>query len=79
MQTAISEDDDRVSIEAALAAAGRFSLKPAAARGILSEVVQGVSRWRETGRTLRLKATTLDAYASAFEQPCLAEARRLVK
>jgi hypothetical protein len=37
-----------------------------------------VAGWRKTGRQLRLTANTLDAYATAFENPLMDEARRLV-
>jgi hypothetical protein len=37
-----------------------------------------VSAWRRTGRRLRLKGVTLDAYASAFEHELMDEARTLL-
>jgi hypothetical protein len=45
---------------------------------ILRDVFTAVTGWRKTGRQLRLKASTLDAYASAFEHPLMDEARRLL-
>jgi hypothetical protein len=34
--------------------------------------------WRQTGRRLRPKAATLEAYASAFEHELMKEAKRLL-
>ncbi len=76
-KTPITEDDDEPSIEAALASAPRFGLKGAAAKVVLREVFDAVSNWRKTGRQLRLSASTLDAYATAFENPLMDEARSL--
>jgi serine/threonine-protein kinase HipA len=76
-KTAISEDSNESSIAAALEAAPRFGLKPAAARAILREVHQAVSRWRPIGRSLRIPASTLDPYASALENPLMEEAGRV--
>ncbi|MBM3853701.1 MAG: type II toxin-antitoxin system HipA family toxin [Verrucomicrobia bacterium] len=76
-KTAISEDGPEHSLAAALAAAPRFGLKPAAAKTILREVRTAVAGWRRTGRQLRLTAGTLDAYATAFEHPLMEEARSL--
>ena len=59
--------------------AGRFGLQPRAAKSILREVFTAVSAWRRTGRQLRLKAATLDTYASAFEHELMDEARSLLK
>lgn len=78
-QTPISEDQKEVAIAAALAAAGRFGLKPAESRTILREVFAHVSKWRETARQLRLTAAVLQSYASAFENPAMAEAARLLR
>ncbi len=77
-KTAISEDPGEASIETALAAATRFGLKPAEAMTILAEVFDAVSRWHFVGRKLKITAGTLDAYASAFEQPLMDEAKRLL-
>ena len=77
-KTAITEDPREPSIDEALAAAARFDLKRAEAEQILREVFNAVSAWRAVGRKLRLKATTLDAYSSAFEQPLMDEARQLL-
>jgi hypothetical protein len=41
-------------------------------------VLTVVSGWRKTGKQLRFKAATLDAYASAFEHPHMDEAIRLI-
>jgi serine/threonine-protein kinase HipA len=78
-KTPISEEHEEPSIAAALAVAGRFGLKAPAASGILQEVFTSVSLWRPMGRRLRLKRTTLDAYASAFEHELMDEARRLLR
>jgi serine/threonine-protein kinase HipA len=77
-KTAITEDQAEPSIAGALAVAGRFGLKPDEARAILHEVFTTVLDWRKTGRQLRIKATALEAYASAFEHPFLDEGRRLI-
>ncbi len=77
-KTAIAEDQAEPSIASALAAAPRFGLKAAETKKILREVFTAVSGWRKTGRQLRLKASVLDIYASAFQHPLLDEARRLV-
>jgi serine/threonine-protein kinase HipA len=77
-KTPISEDHADATMEEALAAASRFGLQPAPAINILREVFLAVSSWRQTGRRLRLKKTTLDAYASAFEHELMEESRRLL-
>jgi serine/threonine-protein kinase HipA len=77
-KTAITEDQGEPTVAEALAAAGRFGLKAAESKRILCEVFATVSGWRKTGRQLRLKASTLDAYASAFEHPLMNETRRLL-
>jgi serine/threonine-protein kinase HipA len=77
-KTAITEDQAEPTIAGALAAAGRFGLKAAESNRILREVFAAVSGWRKTGRQLRLKASTLDAYASAFEHPLMDETRGLI-
>ena len=77
-KTTITEDAETPTIAAALDAAPRFGLKPVEARQVLREVFVSVSGWRKTGRRLRIRASTLDAYASAFEQPLTEEAGRLV-
>ncbi len=77
-KTAITEDQAEPTIAGALAAAGRFGLKAAESNRILREVFAAVAGWRKTGRQLRLKASTLDAYASAFEHPLMDETRRLI-
>jgi serine/threonine-protein kinase HipA len=66
-KTAISEETADSSIEAALEAAPRFGLKPAAAKAIV----------REAAKKLRIPARTLDAYATAFEHPLMDEAAKL--
>ena len=76
-KTAITEDQEEPSIAAALEASPRFGLKTAKAKTILREVLAAVADWRKTGRQLRIKAATLDAYASAFDHPIMDEARKL--
>ena len=77
-KTAITEEQRDPSMDDALAAAARFDLKGAESKRILHEVFDAVSAWRTAGRKLRLTATTLDAYSSAFEQPLMDDARRLL-
>ncbi len=76
-KTAITEDQAEPTIAGALAAAERFGLKTAESKTILHEVFTAVSGWRKLGRQRRLKASTLNAYASSFEHPLMDEARRL--
>jgi serine/threonine-protein kinase HipA len=77
-KTAITEDQDEPTIASALAAAPRFGLKATESKKILREIFTAVSGWRKTGRQLHLKASTLDAYASAFEHSLMDEAKRLL-
>lgn len=76
-KTAISEDNADSSIAAALEAAPRFGLKPAAAKTIVRDVFAIVSDWRKAAKKLRISARTLDAYASAFDHPLMDEAEKL--
>jgi serine/threonine-protein kinase HipA len=76
-KTAISEDQAEPTIAGALEAAERFGLKTITARQIVREVLAAASDWRKTGRQLRIKASTLDAYASAFEHRLMEEAKDL--
>jgi len=77
-KTAIAEDQEEPTIAGALDAARRFGLKTAEARKILREVFVAVSGWRAAGKRLKLKAPTLDAYASAFQHPLMDEARQIL-
>ena len=77
-KTPIAEDQEETGIEVALAKAPRFGLKSQDAKAILGEVFAAVSDWRKTGVRLRIKTSTLDAYASAFENPHMSEAGRLL-
>ena len=77
-KTAITEDQQEPTVASALAAAPRFGLKANESRKILREVFTAVSGRRKTGRQLRLKASTLDTCASAFEHPLRGEAGRLL-
>lgn len=78
-KTGISEDQTEPTIAGALAAGERFGLKAAETKKILGEVFAAISDWRKVGRKLRLKASTLDVYASAFENPLMDETRRLLR
>lgn len=77
-KTAISEDQEEPTIASALAAVPRFGLKATEPKKILREVFTAVSGWRETGRQLRLNASSLDTYASAFKHPLIDEAGRVL-
>jgi serine/threonine-protein kinase HipA len=77
-KTPITEENEEPGIEVALSVASRFGLKTQEAKAILLEVFTAVGAWRKAGQQLRLKASTLDAYASAFENPKMREAARLV-
>ena len=77
-KTFIAEDQAEPTIGGALDAAPRFGLKTGEAKKILRDVFAAVSAWRTTGKRLRLKAPTLDAYASAFQHPLADEARKLL-
>jgi serine/threonine-protein kinase HipA len=73
--TAITEEQEKPTIAAALKAAPRFGLEAAEAKAILREVVGAVSSWRRIGRQIRIKSSILAAYASAFEHQLMEEAR----
>ena len=77
-KTPISEDLEDPTIAAALRSAPRFGLTPQEAKAILREVLEAVSSWRETGKRLGIKASTLAAYQTAFEHPMAEEARRII-
>ena len=77
-KTAITEDQKDPTMAEALAAAERFGLKAAESKKVLHDVFAAVSDWRKTGQQLRLKASTLDAYVSAFEHPLMDETRHLI-
>lgn len=77
-KTAISEDQEDATIAGALEVAPRFGLNIAESKKILREVFAAVSGWRKTGRQLRLKAPTLEAYASAFDHGLMDETRRFL-
>lgn len=76
-KTPIVETGGEPSLAAALAAAARFGLKPVEAKRIVREVFGAVLGWRQTGKKLRIKSSTLDAYTTAFENPIMNEARTL--
>ena len=78
-KTAISEENSDSSIEAALDVAPRFGLKPATAKTLLREVHAAVADWRKVAKKLRIPASTLEAYASAFEHPLMDEAESILR
>lgn len=73
-KTWIDEGSSETTVQRALDVASRFALSPTEAKTTLRKMYHAVKRWRETGRSLRIKAATLDAYATAFENPRMAEA-----
>jgi serine/threonine-protein kinase HipA len=77
-KTAITEDNGEPTPGLALAAAPRFGLKSAEAKAILQEVVTTLSDWHPTGKRLGLKAGTLSAFESAFENELMAEAKSIL-
>ncbi len=77
-KTAITESQEEPTIAGALAAAARFGLDAAAAMRILGEVFAALAGWRKVGLGLRLKAATLDAYASAFAHARMDEAASIL-
>lgn len=78
-KTPMTEENEESCIGVALSAASRFGLKGPEAKTILREVFTATSAWRNTGRQLGIRATTLDAYTTAFENPHLQEAASLFK
>ena len=77
-KTAITEDQEEPSLAVAMAAASRFGIKAKEAKAILKKAFVAVSGWRETGHHLRIKSSTLDIYASAFEHSIMDEAKRVL-
>lgn len=77
-KTPITEDGGDPTPGVALAAAARFGLKPAEAGNILREVVTALADWHPTGKRLRIKASTLNTYESAFEHDLMKEAQSLL-
>jgi serine/threonine-protein kinase HipA len=77
-KTAITEEQEEPTISVVLAAAERFGLKSAEAKGILREVFTAVAGWRATGRKLRLTVGVLKTYASAFENSLMTEAAKIL-
>ena len=78
-KTPITEDQLEPSIAGAVKAASRFGLKASEAMSILREVYSAVSQWRRAAGKLKLKASTLEPYVSAFEHPLMDEARLFLK
>jgi serine/threonine-protein kinase HipA len=77
-KTSITEGGELPTVALALEVAPRFGLKVVQAKRVLHEVYSAASAWRMVGRALKIKAATLDAYASAFEQPLMEEARDIL-
>lgn len=78
-KTPVSDESPESGIETAIEVSSRFGLKPREARTILGEVFKAVGLWRNAGKQLRLNASTLDSYSSAFDNSCVDEAARLLK
>ncbi|MBX9577357.1 MAG: type II toxin-antitoxin system HipA family toxin [Chthoniobacterales bacterium] len=78
-ETPISEELVAPSIEMALEVASRFALTTTEVKKILKEVYQAISKWQEVGKKLGIKATTLHAYASAFENPFVTEVQKIMR
>jgi serine/threonine-protein kinase HipA len=78
-KTPISEDESEPTISGALAVASRFGLQETDALSILREVYEAVSKWRNIARKMKMKATTLEPYATAFEHGLMTEARAVLK
>jgi serine/threonine-protein kinase HipA len=77
-KTPITESQENPSIDAAMAAASRFGLKPSEAKAMLRAIREAVAGWRKTGQKLRLSSKILAPYVTAFENPLMEEARRIV-
>jgi serine/threonine-protein kinase HipA len=77
-KTPVTEDREEPSIASALDATPRFGMKRAEALAVMRDIYTVVSHWRSTGKQLRIGAGTLSTYATAFEQPLMEEAGRLL-
>jgi serine/threonine-protein kinase HipA len=77
-KTPIAEFENETGVEVALAAAKRFRLDQPEAKNILRMACLAVAKWKSVGRELRLTASTLRPYVSAFENPFMEEARRIL-
>lgn len=64
------------TIEALLSVIRYFRVTQKRAKAILGEVETAVKRWRPEGRALGMDAAELEAFATAFEHPERAAARR---
>src|SRR6202789_3202155 len=68
LKTWISEDaGPEMTIDALMSAISYFRIKPARAKGILSEVMHAVENWRMTGRSIGMRCGKLEPYLDAFE------------
>lgn len=77
LSTAIIQNDNRASLQLALAEAVYFDLDAGVAAHIAKQVAEVVSRWREVARSFGLTATAIDRMASAFEHEDLRAALKL--
>ncbi len=73
------EEESETTLTSVMAAAPNFGLTDTAARRILGEVAAAVCDWRAIGRRLRIPASTLTAYESAFDHEHIKEAITLPK
>lgn len=78
-KTPVSEERLEPSVVGVLDAAPKFGLKRSEAAAVLREVYQAVSKWRTVAAKLKLKPSTVAAYASAFEHRLMDEARIILK
>jgi serine/threonine-protein kinase HipA len=75
----ISEASEEPNVGEALRVINRFGLKRSEAQLIMGEVYDAVSNWQKTAHKLPIKVPTISAYASAFENPQMNEARKILK
>ena len=66
LTTWISEEGPEASLDLARHAARYFALDASRAEEIIGEVSAATTNWREVARQLSMKASDMDAYASAF-------------
>ncbi len=78
-KTPVSEEQSEPSITGAIEVAPRFGLKEKEALSILREVCNAVAKWRVIARKLKMKATALEPYTTAFEHGLMTEARTMLR
>lgn len=66
LTTWISEEGPEASLDLARHAARYFALDASRAEEIIGDVSEATTNWREVARQLSMKASDMDAYASAF-------------